>query len=221
VERYGLSETGIVASNDIDWPAPGTVGRPLDGMRVAIATPAGYAEFGSGDAGGGAVPASGDGDAGATSRGPSGEICVAGPSVTEGYDRDPEATAAAIRDGFFHTGDLGRFDPSGRLVIEGRLKELIIVGGANVAPAEVENALAGVEGVKELAAAGQSHYDLGEVVCAYVVARSAAAAEGLKERLAETAAVRLAPYKRPRAYFLVEELPRNAMGKIDRSRLQR
>ncbi|RMD81316.1 MAG: hypothetical protein D6815_12125 [Candidatus Dadabacteria bacterium] len=148
-----------------------------------------------------------------------GEVCVAGPAVCSGYGNDPAATAAALRDGFFHTGDLGYFDADGYLWIAGRIKELIIVGGSNVTPGEVAAALEDVPGVAEIAAVGVPHEDLGEVVGAVVAPRGGPRSSGmvraLEAALRRQAEQRLAPYKRPRRYVFVEEIPRNAMGKID------
>jgi len=201
IERYGLTETGIVTSNPIDAPRGGSVGRPLPGVRVAIRTEHGYL------------------DTTAARAGERGEICVAGPNVMRGYGNDPEATTAALHDGYFHTGDLGHCDEDGYLWIDGRIKELIIVGGSNVVPGEVERALAGVQGVAELAVAGVPDDDLGEIVTAYVVAAGDGDADALERSLGAAAEAGLAPYKRPRRYVFVPELPRNAMGKIDRARL--
>ncbi len=189
VERYGLTETGIVSSNPIDAPRPGSAGKPLPDTRVTVRIEEQYVAAEPGE------------------ESPRGEICVEGPAV--------------FCDGLFCTGDLGRFDVDGYLWIDGRIKDLIIVGGSNVIPAEVERVLAGVPGVAEVVVAGLPHPDLGEVVAAYVVVRSAD--DGVRERvereLRERAEHGLAAYKRPRRYVFVAELPRNAMGKIDRARL--
>jgi malonyl-CoA/methylmalonyl-CoA synthetase len=148
-----------------------------------------------------------------------GEIEVRGPGVMHGYWQDPESNAASFREDWFRTGDLGEWHPSGHLRISGRLKELIIVGGSNVLPGEVEAGLAGVGGVDELAVAGLPDPDRGEVVAAFVVARAGADPATLEGELRARAERELAAYKRPRSYRFVAELPRNAMGKIDRRRL--
>lgn len=148
-----------------------------------------------------------------------GEIEVRGPGVMHGYWQDEAASAAAFRDGWFRTGDLGEHESHGHLRISGRLKELIIVGGSNVLPGEVEHALEGVEGVDELAAAGLPDADRGEIVGAFVVAHAGSEPAAVEARLRERAERELAAYKRPRSYRFVTELPRNAMGKIDRKRL--
>ena len=136
-----------------------------------------------------------------------------------GYWQDARASADSFRDGWFRTGDLGEWHESGHLRISGRLKELIIVGGSNVLPGEVEHALAGVDGVDELAAAGVADPDRGEIVAAYVVAQPGTDPAALEAALRERAERELASYKRPRSYRFLRELPRNAMGKLDRRRL--
>ncbi|HYC56012.1 MAG TPA: fatty acid--CoA ligase family protein [Candidatus Binatia bacterium] len=202
VNRYGLTETGIVTSMLPGHARAGTVGAPLPGTRIALRTDDGrYHERVIGTAS------------------PRGEICITGPGVTAGYGNAPEANAAAFADGCFHSGDLGHFDEQGDLWVDGRIKELIIVGGSNVVPGEVEAPLSAVEGVAELVAAGVPHADLGEVVGAFVVARGGADLAALEERLRDAADKSLAAYKRPRHYCFLEEIPRNAMGKVDRSRL--
>lgn len=148
-----------------------------------------------------------------------GEIEVRGPGVMAGYWRDAGASAASFRDGWFRTGDLGEWHESGHLRISGRLKELIIVGGSNVLPGEVEHALAGVNGVDELAAAGVADPDRGEIVAAFVVARPGTDPAALEAALRERAERELASYKRPRSYRFLRELPRSALGKLDRRRL--
>jgi len=222
VNRYGLTETAIVTSTSHGTQRAGTVGKPLPGTEVSICDKEGryHGAIGAGVSGGsgsGAIGAgvSGGSGSGATARG---EICVRGPSVTSGYGNAPEANAHSFRDGLFHTGDLGHFDEHGDLWVEGRLKELIIVGGSNVIPGEVETPLSSVEGVAEIVVAGAPHRDLGEIVVAYVVARSSDT-ERLEKDLRIHANLTLAAYKRPRAYFFVDAIPRNAMGKVDRKRL--
>jgi malonyl-CoA/methylmalonyl-CoA synthetase len=148
-----------------------------------------------------------------------GEILVRGPTVMRGYWRDDATSDEAFDGDWFRTGDLGAHDDAGYWVISGRKKELIIVGGSNVLPGEVERALADVAGVDEVAAAGLADADRGEVVAAFVVAAESSSADELEARLRSAAEERLAPYKRPRHYRFVRELPRNAMGKIDRRAL--
>ncbi len=152
---------------------------------------------------------------------PDGEIEVRGPALMRGYWRAPELTREAFREGFFRTGDLGCRDDAGYLCIVGRKKELIIVGGTNVLPGEVEQVLAAHAGVEEVAVAGLPDPDRGEVVGAFVVAAAGQDARELEAQLRERAEQQLAPYKRPRLYRFLPALPRNAMGKLDRLALSR
>lgn len=199
VERYGLTETGIVASNPPQAPRVGAVGMPVAGSQIAIRQDDQYRLW--------------DGS-GAIARG---EICVRGASVMSGYIGDDEATAAAVQNGWFHTGDLGYVDDDGYVCIDGRLKDLIIVGGSNVIPGEVERALNDVRGVQEVVAAGLPDDDLGEIVAAFVVsAQVQTNTQELETGLRAAAETSLAAYKRPRRYVFVLEIPRNAMGKVDR-----
>jgi malonyl-CoA/methylmalonyl-CoA synthetase len=189
VERYGLTETMIVTTNPLDGERrPGTVGTPLAGAEVSLAS--------------------------------DGEIEVRGPSVMSGYWRAPELSRDAFHDGRFRTGDLGEHDERGYLVVSGRRKELILVGGSNVLPGEVERALAAEPDVDEIAVAGLPDADLGEVVAAFVVAPSGTDLGSLEQRLRARADEQLAPYKRPRRYAFLTQLPRNSMGKIDRDALR-
>ncbi len=152
---------------------------------------------------------------------PDGEIEVRGPALMRGYWRAPELTREAFREGFFRTGDLGCRDDAGYLCIVGRKKELIIVGGTNVLPGEVEQVLAAHAGVEEVAVAGLPDPDRGEVVGAFVVAAAGQDARELEAQLRDRAGQLLAPYKRPRLYRFLPALPRNAMGKLDRLALSR
>ncbi|GAC1532245.1 MAG: acyl-CoA synthetase [Acidimicrobiales bacterium] len=144
-----------------------------------------------------------------------GEIVLRGPNVSSGYWRDEVATAAAFTDGWFRTGDVAEVDADGYVRIVGRNKELIITGGFNVYPREVEEALLDHPAVREAAVAGTPDPDWGETVTAFVVLDHEATAD---ELIAHTTD-RLAPYKRPRRVHFVASLPRNAMGKIQRDAL--
>ena len=190
LERYGMTETGMLTSNPYDGARlAGSVGPALPGVDVRISDP---------DAGG------------------VGGIEVRGPNVTQGYWRNPEKTAEAFTsDGWFVTGDLGRTDDAGYVWIVGRAKDLIISGGFNVYPAEVEAAIEVLPGVREVAVVGAPHPDFGEGVVAVVVgsATPEAIAEGLKGLLAT--------YKRPKLVRVVDALPRNAMGKVEKAVLRR
>jgi malonyl-CoA/methylmalonyl-CoA synthetase len=203
VERYGLTEVGIITSNPIDAPIGGSVGVPIAGATVVVHTEDGYF-----------APTPGRAS-------PRGEVCIAGPTVMPGYGNDPDANAKSFADGYFRSGDLGYFDEHGYLWIDGRAKDLIIVGGSNVVPAEIERALEGIAEIAECAAVGVPDPDLGEIVAVFVVPSDPALArERIEAAVLDTAAARLARYKRPRRVFVVSELPRNAMGKIDRARLR-
>lgn len=149
------------------------------------------------------------------------EIEVKGPAVMAGYWNAPDLTAGAFDEGFFRTGDLGRWEADGSLVLVGRKKDLIIVGGSNVLPGEVERALQGDPEVEELAIAGVPDADRGELVGAFVIARRDAEPRALEARLRARASEGLARYKQPHLYRFLAELPRNAMGKVDRRELGR
>jgi long-chain acyl-CoA synthetase len=138
-----------------------------------------------------------------------GEVCVRGPAVMAGYWHRPEETVAALRHGWLHTGDLGRFDEHGYLYLLDRAKDLIITGGSNVYAVEVEAALAAHPSVHEAAVIGVADRTWGEIVVAVVVGEPDA-----ETALAEHCAVALAGYKQPRRYAFVDELPRNAYGKV-------
>lgn len=199
VERYGLTETGINTSNPIGGERrAGTVGTALPGIEVGVFDAADHRPL---------------------PHGQSGEIRVRGPNVFRGYWRNPAATAEAFHDGWFRTGDMGVLDADGYLTINGRMKELIIVGGTNVTPGEVEAALEPETGVREVAVAGVPNADLGETVAAFVVPRAGEDPAALEARLRQRAERDLASYKRPRLYRFLDEIPRNAMGKVERGKL--
>jgi malonyl-CoA/methylmalonyl-CoA synthetase len=189
LERYGMTETIMNVSNPYDGDRrAGTVGFPLPGVEVRL-----------------------DGDS------PTGEILLRGPNVFPGYWRRDDATRAAFdADGWFRTGDIGEFDADGYLRIVGRAKELIITGGFNVYPREVEDVLLTHPGVAEVAVVGEPSDEWGEVVVAVVVCGREGASEA---DLLAHAARELAPYKRPRAVRFVDALPRNALGKVLRHEL--
>ena len=184
LERYGMTETIMNVSNPYDGERrPGTVGLPLPGVELRLA----------------------DGD---------GEVLLRGPNVFGGYWRNAEATAGAFdQDGWFRTGDLGSLDERGYLRIEGRSKELIITGGYNVHPREVEELLLEHPGVAEVAVVGTPSEEWGEVVTAFVVPADPGDPPDEGELLGFTGE-RLASFKRPRLVHYVESLPRNALGKV-------
>ncbi len=149
-----------------------------------------------------------------------GEVLVRGPNVFARYWRQPDATRDAFDDGWFHTGDIGELDDAGYLRLVGRATELIITGGYNVNPREVEDAITELPDVAEAAVAGQPSEEWGEEVAAYLVLEPGAErAEVASDRIRDRLADRLAPYKLPRRVEVVERLPRNAMGKLERHRL--
>ena len=191
LERYGMTETCMLTSNPLDGERrPGTVGLPLPGVEVRL---------GVGDPGG---------------------IEVRGPNVLRGYWRRPELQSSEFTtDGWFITGDLGRFDAGGYLEIVGRSKDLIIAGGLNVIPKEVEEVLDALEGVLESAVVGRPDADFGEVVVAVVVGEPGATLD--PEVLRLKARERLAGFKVPKQVLVVDELPRNALGKVEKARIRR
>ncbi len=200
LERYGMTETGMNASNPYDGARrPGTVGLALPDVDLRIVDPANGDRVAPGEVG---------------------VIEVRGPNVCAGYWRNPDKTAEAFRpDGYFVTGDLGRLDADGYLVIVGRDKDLIITGGLNVYPKEVETEIDALEGVEESAVIGLPHADFGEAVTAVVVLKAEGAldADAILARLA----TRLARFKQPKRVLFAEDLPRNAMGKVEKARLRR
>jgi malonyl-CoA/methylmalonyl-CoA synthetase len=199
LERYGMTETNMNTSNPYDGPrVPGSVGPPLAGVEVRITDPETGSPLGAGEVG---------------------MIEVRGPNVFSGYWRMPEKTAAEFRvEGFFITGDLGTIDERGYVHIVGRAKDLVISGGFNVYPKEVEDEIDALPGVVESAVIGLPHPDLGEGVTAVVVTAPGAALNeaGVQAALAE----RLAGYKRPKRVLFVPDLPRNTMGKVQKAELR-
>jgi long-chain acyl-CoA synthetase len=198
VEGYGLSE-GTCAStvNPLDGVRkPGTVGLPFPGQQVAILGP--------------------DGER--VTDGSAGEVLIHGPNVMRGYLGRPEETARTVVDGWLHTGDVGRLDADGYLVLVDRVKDMIIRGGENIYPKEIENVLYGHPDVLEAAVVGRSHPTLGEVPIAYVALRPGAAATA--EALAAHCRERLSKYKWPTEVTLLDTLPKNAVGKIDKPTLR-
>ena len=196
LERYGMSETNIITSNPYAGERKaGTVGLPLPGVQVQIVTD--------------------DGRLCAADE--TGHIQVKGPNVFKGYWNMPEKTAQEFSpDGFFKTGDLGKFDLQGYLSIVGRSKDLIISGGYNIYPKELELLLDAVPGVVESAVIGLPHKDFGEAVCAVLVCRQAIDTGELLAMLK----TRIANFKVPKKIVIVDELPRNSMGKVQKNILR-
>jgi malonyl-CoA/methylmalonyl-CoA synthetase len=199
LERYGMTETNMNTSNPYDGErVPGSVGFPLPGVSVRIADPATGAALAAGQ---------------------TGMIELKGPNVFKGYWRNPEKTASEFRaDGYFITGDLGRVDERGYIYIVGRGKDLIISGGLNVYPKEVENEIDALEGVTESAVIGVPHPDFGEGVTAVVT--SAPDAKLTEEQVLCALKDRLADYKLPKRVIFADALPRNAMGKVQKALLR-
>ena len=199
LERYGMTETNMITSNPYEGERrPGAVGFPLPGVSARVAEP----ETGK------PLP-----------QGGIGVIELKGPNVFKGYWRMPEKTAQEFRpDGWFITGDLGYVDPDGYFTISGRAKDLIISGGFNVYPAEVENALEALPSIGESAVIGLPHDDFGEAVTAVVTARNGASVDEAEVR-AELEAV-LAKFKIPKRVLVKDALPRNAMGKVQKNALR-
>jgi malonyl-CoA/methylmalonyl-CoA synthetase len=199
LERYGMTETNMNTSNPYEGDrVPGAVGFPLPGVEVRITDP----------------------ETGVTvADGEIGMIEIRGPNVFKGYWRMPEKTEAEFRqDGFFISGDLGMIDARGYLQIVGRGKDLIITGGFNVYPKEVESEIDALPGVIESAVVGVSHPDFGEGVTAIVVRSSP---EAIDEQVIMAALQqRLARFKQPKHIAFVDDLPRNTMGKVQKNVLR-
>lgn len=214
LERYGMTETAMLVSNPYAGDRrAGSVGFPLPGVEVRLtetANASGRAYLRSGTDTRGQKRPSGDG-----SDRPAAEIEVRGPNVFGGYWERPEATADAFHDGWFRTGDLGTVDPDGYLRIAGRAKELIISGGYNVYPREVEDVLRSHPAVADAAVVGAPDPEWGERVCAFIVPHG----EVSDRELATWCAERLAPYKHPRRWERIDQVPRNPLGKVLRHQL--
>ena len=199
LERYGMTETNMNCSNPFDGERrAGTVGPPLAGVEVRLRDPDGSDPVADGGVG---------------------VLEVRGPNVFAGYWRLPDRTAEELlEDGFFVTGDLATIDDDGYVTIVGRTKDLVISGGYNVYPKEIEQGLDELPGVVESAVVGAPHPDLGEAVVAFVVTSEG---DGFDEAaLLGALDASIARYKRPRRAFAVAELPRNAMGKVQKNALR-
>ncbi len=199
LERYGMTETNMITSNPYEAERrAGTVGHPLPGVEVRITDPET------------ATP---------TPAGEIGMIEVRGPNVFIGYWKMPEKTAEEFReDGFFITGDLGQLDEAGYVQIVGRSKDLIISGGYNIYPKEIELLLDEQEGVLESAVIGVPHPDFGEGVVGVLVPQTGCTLD--VEQIAETLKPKIARFKQPKQLFVLPELPRNTMGKVQKNVLR-
>ncbi|WP_223426941.1 malonate--CoA ligase [Tateyamaria pelophila] len=198
LERYGMTETGMNTSNPYDGERrAGTVGFPLTGVELRVMDQSGQE----------------------VAQGETGMIEVRGPNVFKGYWQMPEKTAEELRaDGFFITGDLGQIDSDSYVTIVGREKDIIISGGYNIYPKEVEQLLDAQPGVKESAVIGVPHADFGEGVVAVLVAEGTASPD--MEAIKATVKAKLANFKRPKEYIILEALPRNTMGKVQKKALR-
>jgi malonyl-CoA/methylmalonyl-CoA synthetase len=199
LERYGMTETNMNTSNPYDGErVPGAVGFPLPGVSVRVTEPETGKEL---------------------AREEIGMIEVKGPNVFRGYWRMPEKTKAEFRDdGFFITGDLGKIDGKGYVHILGRGKDLVISGGFNVYPKEIESEIDAMPGVVESAVIGVPHADFGEGVTAVLVCNKGA--EVSEAGVLKALDGRLAKFKMPKRVFVVDELPRNTMGKVQKNVLR-
>jgi len=199
LDGYGITETStMVTMNWMDGGRPmGSCGLPVPGLTVRLLDPAT----------GGDVPPGGEG-----------ELVVRGPNVMLGYHNKPAETAQALRKGWYHTGDLARADADGFLTITGRLKELIIRGGQNIAPAEIEEVAATVPGVRDCAVIAAPHKELGEVPVLFVAEKPGEHVD--VTALLATCRAALSAYKVPQAVQITDEIPRTGSGKIMRFRLK-
>jgi malonyl-CoA/methylmalonyl-CoA synthetase len=198
LERYGMTETNMNTSNPLHGPRkPGTVGPPLPGVEIRIVD-----EHGA-----------------PVAQGQTGQIQVRGPNVFSGYWKRPGQTAGDFTpDGFFATGDLGLIDADGYVTISGRAKDLIISGGLNVHPKEIEDFIDKLPGVGESAVIGVPHPDFGEGVVAVIVAKGDA--RPTESSVIEACRAGLADFKVPKRVIVVAELPRNSMGKVQKNLLR-
>ncbi|MGP3999417.1 class I adenylate-forming enzyme family protein [Streptomyces sp. 8N706] len=198
VEGYGLSEgTCASTTNPVDGlRKPGTVGLPMPGQEVGVMDPSGQL-----------LP-----------RGATGEVVLRGANVMRGYLNKPEETARTVVDGWLHTGDIGRFDEDGYLVLVDRIKDMIIRGGENIYPKEIEAVLYGHPEVFEAAVVGEAHEVFGEVPVAFVVLRPDTTAT--TEDLLGLCSGALSRYKRPERVIVLDALPKNPVGKIDKPALR-
>ena len=198
LERYGMTEAGMITSNPYDGErVPGTVGFALPGVDLRVA----------------------DDDGHPVGAGETGVVEIRSPGLFAGYWQLPDKTAAEFRhDGWFVTGDVGSVDDEGRLTLEGRSSDMIISGGYNVYPKEIELVLDAVPGVLESAVIGVPHADFGEAVVAIVVRDGTV--EVTDDDLAASLDGVLARFKHPKVYVAAESLPRNAMSKVQKAELR-
>ncbi len=199
LDGYGITETSTMVT--LNWPVGtrimGSCGLPVPGVTTRIVDPVSGRDL---------------------EPGVEGELIVRGPLLMKGYHNKPAETASAIRDGWYHTGDLAKSDKNGYLTITGRLKELIIRGGQNIAPGEIEEAVSGFSGVLDCAAVGIPHEHLGEVPVIFVVPHSGVSID--HQALIDHCRTQLSGYKVPHAIHVVEVIPRTGSGKVMRFKLR-
>ncbi|MFL9901367.1 class I adenylate-forming enzyme family protein [Paraburkholderia fungorum] len=199
LDGYGITETSTMVT--MNWPTGtrpyGSCGLPLPGVATRIVEPVGMRDVNVGE---------------------EGELLVRGPNVMKGYLNKPAETDAALRNGWYHTGDLARFDASGYITITGRLKEVIIRGGQNIAPAEIEQLVSVFDGVLDCAVTGSPHEHLGEVPVVFIVQRDGETVD--VEALLARCRTQLSAYKVPHAVHIVAEIPRTGSGKVMRYKLR-
>jgi malonyl-CoA/methylmalonyl-CoA synthetase len=200
LERYGMTETGMNISNPLHGERrPGAVGLPLPGVEARIT----------------------DDDGKPLPPGEVGNVEIRGPNVFKGYWRMPEKTASEFRaDGWFVTGDLGMMAGDGYFTIVGRSKDLIISGGYNVYPKEIEDVLNALPGIAESAVIGVPHPDFGEAVVAVVVLEDGNDPEAIETAVRDATRKSLAAYKRPKRVLARDDFPRNTMGKVQKNLLR-
>lgn len=197
VERYGMSESGIITSNRLDSVVPGSVGHALAGYELRVVDES-WADVATGE---------------------TGVVAVRGPSLGPGYWQLPDANAESrTEDGWFATGDVGFADETGRLTLEGRSSDMIISGGLNVYPKEIEMALDEIDGIAESAIVGVPHADFGEAVTAYLVLDPGVTRDDLA---IDAGLSSLARFKHPKNIYVLDEMPRNTMGKVQKAELRK
>jgi acyl-CoA synthetase (AMP-forming)/AMP-acid ligase II len=198
LDGYGITETSTMVT--MNWPTGrrvmGSCGLPVPGLAVRLI----------------------DAEGRDVDPGTEGELIVRGPNVMRGYHNKPEETASALRNGWYYTGDLARSDENGFLTITGRLKELIIRGGQNIAPAEIEEVAITCEGVLDCAVVAASHEHLGEVPILFIVEKEGARVD--TALLLEFCKARLSTYKLPHAVHRIDQIPRTGSGKVMRFQLR-
>ena len=198
LDGYGITETStmVTMNAQLSKRVPGSCGLPLPGLAVRIVDPVTHRDCDSGE---------------------EGELIVRGPSLMQGYLNKPDETAKALRNGWYHTGDLAKADANGFITITGRIKELIIRGGQNIGPAEVEEVVLTLPSVVDCAVVGLPDEALGEVVGLFVIARDASFSEAA---VLAHCRQHLSPYKVPTVVHVVSEIPRTGSGKIIRYQLR-